>query len=74
MVCLVNEYKLKYAGDSSLSNLEKAKLYCNVIKIQGGPKVGIQLLKQFLSALKLHAVHFMLLLSTTNIWKCFVKW
>ena len=29
--------------------------------IQGGPKVGIQLLKYFLYALKLHAMYFMLL-------------
>ena len=28
---------------------------------QGGPKVGMQLLKHFLYALKLHAVYFMLL-------------
>ena len=33
----------------------------NFFSIQGGPKVGIQLLKYFLYALKLHAVYFMLL-------------
>ena len=40
-------------------------LVCSSVKtrmqIQGGPKVGIQLLKYFLYALKLHAVYFMLL-------------
>ena len=30
-----------------------------IVHIQGGPKVGIQLLNYFLSALKLPAVHFM---------------
>ena len=33
----------------------------HVIKLQGGPKVGIQLLNYFLYVLKLLAVHFMLL-------------
>ena len=35
--------------------------------VQGGPKVGIQLLKYFLYALKLHECTLCYLLSSTNI-------
>ena len=50
------EYRHKYPNTQLISI---GKNPCFIV--QGGPKVGIQLLKYFLYALKLHAVYFMLL-------------
>ena len=44
------------------SNFHTGQQYLvKVVNVQGGPKVGIQLLNYFLNVLKLLAVHFMLL-------------